>query len=68
MTDVFIVGMGMTPLGRHLDKSVKLLTTKSVAAATAARLTLVVAMNKHAGHSRATARAGGGGLRVFEFR
>ena len=35
MTDVFIVGIGMTPLGRHLDKSVKLLTSKSVAAATA---------------------------------
>ena len=58
MTDVFIVGIGMTPLGRHLDKSVKLLTSKSVVAATAARLALVVAMDKHAGHSRATARAG----------
>ena len=65
MTDVFIVGIGMTPLGRHLDKSVKLLTSKSVAAATAARLTLVVAMKKHAGHSRTTARAGVVCLRDF---
>ena len=68
MTDVFIVGIGMTPLGRHLDKSVKLLTSKSVAAATAARLALVVAVNKHARHSRTTARAGVDGLRVFELR
>ena len=31
--NVFIVGAGMTPLGRHLDKSVKQLTAKAVNAA-----------------------------------
>jgi hypothetical protein len=34
---------------------------------TAARLALVVAMNKHAGHSRTTARAGVVGLRIFRW-
>lgn len=30
MTDVFVVGVGMTPFGRHLDKSVKRLTEWAV--------------------------------------
>jgi hypothetical protein len=34
---------------------------------TAARLALVVAMNKHARHSRTTARAGIVGLRIFRW-
>ena len=35
MTNVFIVGAGMTPLGKHIDKSVKKLTAMSVDAALA---------------------------------
>lgn len=35
MTDVFILGAGMTPLGKHLDKSVKQLTAIAVNAALA---------------------------------
>jgi len=35
MEDVFIVGAGMTPLGKHLDKSVKQLTALAVDAALA---------------------------------
>ena len=35
MADVYIVGAGMTPLGKHLDKSVKQLTAQSVAQALA---------------------------------
>jgi acetyl-CoA acyltransferase len=35
MTDVFIVGVGMTPLGKHLDTSVKQLTAASVSDALA---------------------------------
>ncbi len=35
MADVYIVGAGMTPLGKHLDKSVKQLTAISVAQALA---------------------------------
>ncbi|MGB6120028.1 MAG: thiolase family protein [Mesorhizobium sp.] len=35
MTDVFILGAGMTPLGKHLDKSVKQLTALAVNAALA---------------------------------
>jgi len=35
MNEVFIVGVGMTPLGRHLDKSVKQLTALAVDAALA---------------------------------
>jgi acetyl-CoA acetyltransferase len=31
--EVFIVGVGMTPLGKHLDKSVKQLTAEAVGAA-----------------------------------
>jgi acetyl-CoA acyltransferase len=31
--DVFIVGVGMTPLGKHLDKSVKQMTAQSIDAA-----------------------------------
>jgi hypothetical protein len=34
---------------------------------TAAQLALVVAMNKHTGHSRTTARAGVVGLRIFRW-
>jgi acetyl-CoA acyltransferase len=30
MQDIFIVGVGMTPFGRHLDKTVKQLTAQSV--------------------------------------
>lgn len=30
MRDVYIVGAGMTPFGKHLDKSVKDLTAASV--------------------------------------
>lgn len=30
MTDVFIVGVGMTPLGKHLDKSVKQLSASAI--------------------------------------
>jgi len=33
--DVFIVGVGMTALGKHLDKSVKQLTAEAVNAALA---------------------------------
>src|SRR5580693_2943994 len=33
MSNVYIVGVGMTPLGKHLDKSVKQLTALSVDAA-----------------------------------
>lgn len=33
MTDIFILGAGMTPLGKHLDKSVKQLTAIAVQAA-----------------------------------
>lgn len=33
MTDVFVVGAGMTPLGKHIDKSVKQLTALAVQAA-----------------------------------
>ena len=33
MTDVFIVGVGMTPLGKHIDKSVKQLTAAAVSGA-----------------------------------
>lgn len=35
MSEVFIVGVGMTPLGKHLDKSVKQLTAQAVEAALA---------------------------------
>ena len=35
MTDVYIVGVGMTPFGRHLDKSVKRLSQLAVEAALA---------------------------------
>ncbi len=35
MSDVYVVGAGMTPLGKHLDKSVKQLTAWSVDAALA---------------------------------
>mgnify|MGYP003602537016 CR=1 FL=1 len=33
MDDVYIVGAGMTPLGKHLDQSVKALTRRAVHAA-----------------------------------
>lgn len=35
MTEVYILGIGMTPLGKHLDKSVKQLTAAAVDAALA---------------------------------
>jgi len=35
MTDVYIAGVGMTPLGKHLDQSVKQLTAPAVSAALA---------------------------------
>jgi len=35
MAEVFIVGVGMTPLGKHTDKSVKQLTAEAVRAAVA---------------------------------
>ena len=35
MTEVYIVGVGMTPLGKHLDKSIKQLTAAAVEAALA---------------------------------
>ena len=44
------------------------LTLAAIINITAARLALVVAMNKHAGHSRATARAGVVGFRNRENR
>jgi acetyl-CoA acyltransferase len=33
MSDVFILGVGMTPLGKHLDKSVKRLSAEAIQAA-----------------------------------
>ena len=33
MKDVYIIGVGMTPVGRHLDKSVKDLTAVAVRSA-----------------------------------
>jgi len=30
MTDVYIAGVGMTPFGRHMDKSYKDLTAEAV--------------------------------------
>jgi len=52
-------------MGTHADFAVT-----AIINVTAARLALVVAMNKQARHSRTTARAGGVGLRIFrwEFR
>lgn len=33
MRDVYVIGVGMTPFGKHLDESMKQLTTQSVSAA-----------------------------------
>ena len=35
MEDIYVVGVGMTPFGRHLDKSIKTLTQEAVSAALA---------------------------------
>ena len=35
MEDIYVVGVGMTPFGRHLDKDIKALTREATAAALA---------------------------------